>query len=225
VKAHEQRFDQLLAKALPVAGERLTVHRGAPSFLERYLEDALVEAVASVDARSRAKTAGRGLVSIPNWDKRLGGFDLRVRSRSMSGEALAELKVDDVEHTLWDLFKLAAGLSMPGVDAAYMVLARPARPLRERDCAALFEERPVPTRWVSAAMFAQWRAAWTDLTGPRGGSARPLSVPSEIETEFIGSAPAEGFDGYEIRCVAVRLVPEVEDLRFEGSWPVSPTGS
>jgi hypothetical protein len=136
-----------------------------------------------------------------------------------------EVKVDDVEHTLWDLFKLAAGLRMPGVEAAYMVLARPARRLRERDCAALFEARQGPTRWVSAAMFAQWRGAWADLTGPRGGSARPLSVPSEIETDFIATTLAKGFDGYEISCVAVRLIPGAEDLRFDGNWPLALTGN
>jgi hypothetical protein len=220
MKALQQRFDELIAGALPLAGERLSASGGAPSFLERHLEDALIEAIGSVDATARAKATGRGLVSVPNWDRRLGGFDLRLGFSSDPGsEALVETKVDDVEHTLWDLFKLAAALRMPGVDAAYMILARPKHRWDDGDCAALFAEREGPTWWVSEAMFVEWRAAWADLTGPRGGSARPLTVPSKVETAFIGAAAVEGFDGYEIRCVAVRLVPGCGELRFDGAWP------
>jgi hypothetical protein len=224
VKAAERSFDRLLAKAIPVAAKQLAKYGGAPSFLERYLEEALIEAIGVVDAAAAAQASGRGLVSIPNWDKRLGGFDLRLRFASdPDREALAELKIDDVEHTLWDLFKLASALKMPGVDASYLILARPRHRWNHGDCAALFADRGGPTHWVSAAMFVRWQAAWADLTGPKGGSARPTEVPAEIKTEFIGSAPTEGFEGYEIRCVSVRLIPGTDALPFNGDWPISST--
>lgn len=215
-----------MADSLADAGECLGAYVGAPSFLERYLEEALVNAIGASPVGASATPTGHGTAAIPNWDRRLGGFDLRVRLEAgLRGEALVETKVDDVEHTLWDLFKVAAGLTMPDVEAGYLVLARLRHRWNDGDCAALFAEGDGPTRWVSAAMFGDWRSAWADLTGPRGGSARPLTVPAEIETHLIGTAPASGFDGYAIRAVAVRLIRGAGDLEFDGSWPTPSRGS
>lgn len=214
-------FDALLVEALPLAAALLEEHAGAHSFLESYLEAALIGAIAEVAPAVTAKATGRKRIQIPNWDRKLGGFDLRVRQDGGAGaEAVIETKVDDVEHTLWDLFKLTAGLSMPGVEAGYLILARPAHRWQAGECSALFEEREQPKRWSSVAMLEEWKEAWAELTGERGGSARPTSIPNEVETVFLGRARAKGFDQHEIRCVAVRLPTGVEPLAVKDGWPV-----
>jgi hypothetical protein len=214
------RFDELFAKALPIAAARLGQHAGASSFLESYLEEALAQALLEIAPGIEVQATGRQRIRVPNWDKELGGFDLRVQLLSeKAGEALIETKIDDIDQTLWDLFKLAAGLTMPGIETGYMVLARHSHRWDDGDCSALFAESNEPARWDSAAMFGDWKAAWADLL--RGGSARPTSIASEVETAFIGRAQVTGFDSYEVRCVAVRLVPDAGLLQFDGDWPVS----
>jgi hypothetical protein len=215
-------FDQLMCDALPLAAVHLGAHADAPSFLEAYLEEAFVAAVPEARPGASAETSGRSRVSIPDWDRPLGGFDLRVRlDGDEAGEALVEAKVDDVDQSLWDLFKLAAALSLPGVEAAYLLVARHRDRWDDGDCAALFAPAPEPVRWDSAAIFERWRRAWADLL--RGGAARPTSVPSEVETAFVGRAPAAGFERHELRCVAVRLVPGAAALPFAGDWPAPPS--
>lgn len=234
-------FDQLMRDAVPRAAAHLGRHADAPSFCEAYLEEALVKAVPEARPGASATTTGRARVSIPNWDRPLGGFDLRVRlgageatdpagadtSKARDGgdgtsvaEALVEAKVDDVDQSLWDLFKLAAALTLPRVEAAYLLVARHRDRWDDGDCAALFVPGTQPVRWDSAAMFERRRRAWADLL--RGGAARPTSVPSEIETAFVGRAPAAGFERHEVRCVAVRLVPGAGVLSFADDWPAPP---
>jgi hypothetical protein len=215
----QERFDELLAEAVPLAGERLAEHAGG-SFLEKYLEAALKAALVELVPAISVSATGHSRVSVPNWQPKMGGFDLRVRlSDQPEGEALVETKVWDVEQTLWDLFKLAAGLTMPGVGAAYLVLARHGHRWQDGECVELFAEGAGPRRWTSGTFFEDWKAAWTELLG--GGTARPLSAPAEIETAFIASAPAVGFPPYEIRAVAVRLVPGADVLPFDGNWPAA----
>jgi hypothetical protein len=211
-------FDQLMADALSIASAHLDRYAEASSFREEYLEQAFIEGVVQARPNASARSTGHGRVSIPNWDRELGGFDLRIRlGEDYESEALVEAKVDDVDQTLWDLFKLAAGLSMPGVEAGYLLVARHRHRWDDGDCTSLFAESSRPIRWDSAAMFEDWKAAWAALL--KGGAARPTSVPSEIETAFVGRAPAMGFDPYEVRCVAVRLIPNAGALRFENDWP------
>lgn len=214
------RFDRLMADALPIAATLLEEHAETSSFRETYLEAALMDAITAAAPMAVAEATGRKRIHVPNWDRKLGGFDLRVRLAGPTDEALIETKVDDVEDTLWDLFKLASGLTLPGVEAGYLVVARQAQCWENGDCAELFAEREGPKRWDSMSMFENWGTAWAELIGPRGGLARPTSVPSEIETAFLGRARAKGFDGYEIRCVAVRLALDAPPMTLNDGWPI-----
>lgn len=216
-------FDQLVLGVLPLASAHLDLYADARSFREEYLEKAFIEGVALASPGAIARATGHGRVSVPNWDRALGGFDIRLRlPEEDAGEALVECKVDDVDQTLWDLFKLTAALSMPGVKAGYLLVARHRHRWDDGDCTALFTEGSESVRWDSAAMFENWKAAWSALL--KGGAARPISIPSEIETAFVGRAPAKGFDPYEVRCVAVRLVQGADVLRFENDWPTKTIG-
>lgn len=213
-------FDELIAGALPIASAHLGLYAKGPGFLEEYLEQAFIEGVALAKPGAAARATGNRRVAVPNWDRELGGFDLRIQlGEDDEDEALVEAKVDDVDQTLWDLFKLAAGLLMPRVKAGYLLVACRRDRWGNGDCTPLFAESAQPVRWNSAVMFEEWRAAWAALL--KGGTARPTSVPSEIETAFVGRAPTVGFNSYEIRCVAVRLVPDASVLHFENEWPVS----
>lgn len=136
---------------------------------------------------------------------------------------LLEAKVDDVDQMLWDIHKLASGLELANVDNAYMVVAREEHKWSKGECVELFAERSDPCRWESAEMFENWRGAWKSAL--KGGTARPTSVQTELETQFLGKERVDAFPSYEIRCTAVRLVPGAGTLDFDGDWPAALKGS
>jgi hypothetical protein len=215
--------DRLLADSIPVASSCLKATGQSTSFLERYLEEALVSAFETIAPNAAVEMTGHGRVELPSWDRKLGGFDLTIHPNPDSRQiALLEAKVDDVDQMLWDIHKLASGLELTNVSCAYMVVAREEHKWSEGDCAELFAELSGPRRWGSIQMFERWSGAWRSALS--GGSARPTSVQAELETEFLGRARVDAFPSYEIRCAAVRLVDGSGTLAFDGDWPAPLTG-
>ena len=93
------------------AGSLLALEAGR-SFQERWLEDAVVAALdaelpeATVLARRR-----RPGFEVPGWRPQPGAIDVTV----MRGDApwcLLELKIDDVQHSIWDILKLASARTL-----------------------------------------------------------------------------------------------------------------
>jgi hypothetical protein len=211
-------LDKAVASAIPRAGEAMLQFAPARSFLESYLEAAFVGALDALRRDIDARLTGRGRIEIPGWDRPLGGFDIQLKLGDTN--VVVEAKVDDVPDMLWDALKLASSQRIPEIDGGYLLAACTAGDWARRyDAAGLFDEMPGSRIWHTAWMLSVWQTAWTDLVGPSGGTARPLTVPRRIRTRFIGSAAAQGFDGYEIRCVALEVVDD-QDLGFDGDWPV-----
>lgn len=198
------RTDELLAR-----------WRGAKSFLESYLERTIVAAI-DAETSAEARLTGQNRIEVPGWDRKLGGFDLRVALGER--ELLIETKVDDVEDTLWDLLKLAAGLGLAEVAAGYLVVAaKKQRWSSQDDCVELFH-RNGTRRWKTSEIVRRWSRAWGRLVGPHGGAARPLVLPELLETRFIARKTITAFPTYEIRCIGVGRVGS-ETVSFVNGWP------
>lgn len=191
------------------------------SFREERLERALASALA--DRFGTEAVMIRRAFPIPDWHGRLGGIDLAVRDTTTLGLRIAvELKIYNVEEALWDLFKMTAAASIPGVQATYLAVASTTKRWASgKDCTALFNtELGVPVRWDSPQMFDDWRAAWEWLTHPtKGGSARPVRVPRTVETTLVASHPVRSYPGYELKAIAVRPATGSAWLEFDGDWP------
>ncbi len=162
---------------------------------------------------------------IPDWDGdpegKLGGIDLSVRHQP-DGDLryLAELKVDDVQHTLWDLLKLASATQLRGVEAAYLLVAASMRCWDSRKaCVAFFPASPTPpTRWATRELFSTYEHAWRDLL--KGGSARPTRLPQTITTQFVAASAVRAYPGYELRAIAVNPIWADGAFSLSNGWPV-----
>ena len=136
--------DQLMTDAAIHAAA--TVELGdRPTFQERYLERALVSAISEYVA---ADTRPRERLPVPGWDPQPGDVDLTVRfAAERQPTILAELKVDDIEATLWDLLKLASIVRADPPAHAYLVAAAPPRRWQHAECADLFCDDGDPHVW------------------------------------------------------------------------------
>lgn len=210
-----------MASAIELAGARIKRHAEKASFLESLLEAGLCEAIEELAPGSRAEQTGHTRAAIPGWDRELGNFDIQIRlDTDESPSVLVETKVDDVEDTLWDLFKLTSVPHIPGVVAGYLIAAAPrARWEQGGDCFDLYSSRPLVRTWDVPTMFVRWEKAWRNLTGPRGGSARPLQVPQAAETRFIAASEVRAFPTYEVRGIRV-TARTGSALEFVGGFPV-----
>lgn len=129
-----------------------------------------------------------------------------------------ELKLDDVDQTLWDIYKMASASRVGSVSGAYVVAAAPqktwSRPL---DCVALFLPES-SDEWHSEFLFDEYRKAWVRLL--KGGVARPTRVPTRIRLRFLTTASVRSYPGYELRAVRVDGGGDRSWLEFEDGWPV-----
>ena len=113
--------DTLICKAVAFAGNAIPQNR---NFLESLLEKALIAGVERLEPDARSEQTGRKREQIPNWDRKVGDFDIKVW---LPGESLPsiliEAKVDDVGQSLWDLFKLTSVPEIKGAVAGYLLAA------------------------------------------------------------------------------------------------------
>lgn len=215
----EAYADQLFRVAVPEAAEKIGA---GPSFREALIEAALVGVFADLDVTATA-TGHSPLRDLPGWHGRINRCDLELTLPEETRPTLyAEAKVDDVDQTLWDLFKLASAQAWPWILRGYLVVAATeSRWASGRDCCALFTAEPEVQVWKSKDLIERWSEAWRFLLGPNG-HGRPTQVPDRLATRFIAQSPVPAFPGYELRCVAVIRpgdagVTELDDA----GWPLS----
>jgi quercetin dioxygenase-like cupin family protein len=210
----------LFAEAVREAASRID---GDPSvsFREERLERALVDALRA-RVSPGAVVGARRRFAVPDWDPQPGGVDLFVLDGARTPAVFAELKIDNIEEALWDLFKVAALANSPSAPASFLAVAAPVRRWRkpEVDCAALFPAADgAPQPWSSLALFDRYAAAWRWLL--RGGRARPTTVPATIEIAFVANEPVGAYPGYELRAIEVRAITDDGRVPFDGDWPAA----
>ena len=133
-----------------------------------------------------------------------------------------ELKVDDVEWTLWDLYKMVAATETPTCDAAYLACAMsPKHWESNRDCVELFREpddhEGPQSEWHSSFLFRAYAKSWAGLLA--GGTGRLIDVAELVYVDWIGRWPMAHYPGYELRAVRVSGMAD-QRLRFEAEWPI-----
>jgi hypothetical protein len=173
---------------------------------------------ASLVARDR-RLAG---ATLADWEPQPGTIDLALVTCAMEPRVTFEAKIDDIEWTLWDIYKMVSATLLPTVDAAYVVVAaQPVAWESSRDCAELFRPEPEfeskEVEWYSSFLFSEYRRAWRDLLG--GGRGRLLRVPNEIRLTRIGEWPLPAYPCYELRALRVAAVEDSGWLTFDGDWP------
>jgi hypothetical protein len=168
-----------------VAAVRAAAASAAPepedrSFLEKRLAAAVGAAVAREFAPLRV-TLNKKLadVTLDEWDPQPGSFDVALLREDGLPLAVAELKLDDVDQTLWDILKVASALRLGSVEAAYVVAAAP-EPVwaSTMEVVEVFRQAE-EEEWSTRFLLEEYRKAWESLL--RGGRGRPTTPPLKVE--------------------------------------------
>jgi hypothetical protein len=209
------------AKALGLAASRVAPRPGKSTFQERSLEDALVEALREL-APGLEPAARRHVpeLQIPEWDPQPGAIDV-VAKFGDSGWLAFELKVDDIDDSVWDIAKLASlRAAHPDDTVAVVAVAAPRDPW-QRDqgrAAGLYDptaSRPASQAWEMRFLIHEYERSWRRALTY---NPRPLRLPSIVHIWFLGAWAVPAFPGYELRAVAVDATEQ--DLILSDGWPV-----
>jgi hypothetical protein len=184
---------------------------------ESQLEEALFDGL-SARGIPRNLLGARRLVVRHDWDPVPNGIDFYAWERADAELALAaELKFDDIEQRMWDLFKLLAARKLPGRPDAVMVHGGSWK--REKPCAELFPSEPGDVVTIDTlALVRRNREQWTRDLRYRG---RVLVAPRMVRcTSHLAGVNLEAFPRYELRVITV--APDSEEVvQFAEGWPQS----
>jgi hypothetical protein len=222
-------LDHLVAQALATAATLVHPEPGDKSFLEKRLAHAVATALYEPFGEDRV-VRDRRLVGgeLPDWSPQPGTIDVAVVTQAYEPRITFELKIDHVDQTLWDIYKMVSATMLPTVEAAYVAIAaRQSVWASSGDCVELFDVEPRedtggydPDEWYSRFLFAHHHRAWKDLLA--GGSGRPVRVPDQITIHPLGRWPVPAYPSFELR--AIRVEPgESGWVEFENDWPKAET--
>jgi hypothetical protein len=187
------------------------------SFLERRLERCLayeLEELYAGRVRPNKKLVG---VAIPDWEPQPGLLDIAVLDEGGAPWLVVEIKLDDVDHTIWDIFKLASATRLPSVEAAYMVTAAPAAVWSSSLPAVEFYEARSERAWHSQFVFEQYTSAWAGLL--KGGRGRPSRVPDTLLLTPLLTVAVDAYPGYELRVLRVADLDSEAFIELRDGWP------
>jgi hypothetical protein len=211
-----EKDDELMRAVILAAAQALQRDSVKTTLLERLLEQALVTTWPMISKGGCADREKRLFAS--DWDPQPHGVDF-VASRAEDPEfptIIAELKIQNVTETMWDLYKMLAVMQENStIRRAYLIVAATSW---NGPCSELFLPDQERT-WNSEELFTNWRSAWEWLL--EGGAARPKRVPSVVRSTYVAGHVIDAFPGYEVRCVAVEAVRPGGWLEFEGDWPAA----
>src|SRR5262245_50166125 len=128
--------DLRVGSACTAAASSWVYRRGRP---EATLAETLAGPLGIVFAQP-VTPAGSKRFSYPGWEPHPRGIDLFVANEDGQPHIALELKVEAVDETLYDVYKLASLLRTPGVEAGFSVVVATHRTWeRGGDCVDFFE--------------------------------------------------------------------------------------
>jgi hypothetical protein len=192
------------------------------SFLEKRLAAVLAAELAAATGRTVTENKKLPGIELPDWSPQPGWIDIAVLNKGGSPWITIEIKLDDVDQTLWDIHKMASASRLSSVEAAYVVAGAPERTWHSGlACTELYTPASQATTWSSGALFGQHKAAWTKLL--RGGRGRPTRVPATIRLTPLAAHAVLAFPRYEVRPLRVESVEDGGWLKLAGGWPADQT--
>lgn len=221
-----EEHDALVSSALADAARRVCPEPSDMSFLERRLAGTFATALGERIGRPDLVCRDKKLVNceLPGWNPQPGTIDVAIVTAAREPRVVFELKIDDVEWTLWDIYKMVSGTQLATVEAGYVVVAgRPALWNSSRDCVELFDLDysdfgADSEQWDSRFLFREYRRAWAELLD--GGRGRLTEVPLAISITAVGEWTVHAYPPYEIRAIRVEAAAKDEPcVNFAGAWP------
>jgi hypothetical protein len=134
---------------------------------------------------------------------------------------IGELKLRATDQILWDLLKLADGVRLRTVTAAFLQVGAVDTALDRADmCVELLQRGAVEHDTLS--LFNANRLAWSELL--QGGTARPIDLPAAIRTTLL-AAPKIRLDDSAARLLLIAVEPDrsqsvgINRDWWCGDWP------
>jgi hypothetical protein len=194
---------EALLLALPTLLPRNTP-QGNPSKwpLEAVLAKAMVAGIAQLGVdRSRIGTTKRYIEH--DWDPKPHGLDLYVTREGGTDLLLvAELKLEEIPQTMWDLYKLISARKLSGGPAGFLVMGAHDSSWSGRPCAELFPTTPGASVVIDTVNL--FKSNRTQYKADLGYSGRMLSVPTSVRaTGVIAGARAGHYPHLEFRVASV----------------------
>lgn len=203
-----ERHDLIMGEAVAAAAGAIAV---APSFLERFIDDALGTALEA--ECPGAEVILRRHLPLTGWERLPGARTTRpLNSREADLQfvpaghtqpaILSEQKVWDFDAALFDLAKLLTFGRLPGVISTYLVGADlPQRFESDGPGCALFADGPARRWHLAEIATGRWQAAW--MHHLRNAGVAPREIPSRFTTRLVARADVPAFPGHELRCIRV----------------------
>ena len=113
-------LDGVIQRAVTHAAS--TISLGPDGRFEGWLERALVDGIRAELGDAAATTAKDNRFDLPGWNPKPYSFDARLFHADGSLRGAIECKVEKVDETLWDVYKLVAAASVPRFEAGYAVV-------------------------------------------------------------------------------------------------------
>jgi hypothetical protein len=158
-------------------------------------------------------------IPVLDWQRQPGGVDLAVLERG-APRLLMEMKVDHLDQSLWDIFKLASLLRHRRIDSAFLVYEAFRESFTgDHDCAALFRETEVPPAPVGTVdLVRRWPDAWAYLL--KGGYGNhPVNAVANLLLSFRGEFALIHHSAREIRLLEVEILGTELDRFDKAGWP------
>jgi hypothetical protein len=167
----------------------------------------------------------RVTLRVAGWDPEPGGTDLVLgRLGDPRPTIIAEVKVLDVDQTLWDLMKVVSMLEHEtALVRGYLIVATTPKRWRDAEVAAWYAppnpDAPEGVRtWRTRQLFNRLEGV---LGVPAQGWPRSSAATAAWGPHAVyGSHPIPAFPAYELRCIAVEPLAEGPPVAFdEDGWP------
>jgi hypothetical protein len=165
-----------------------------------------------------------GLEAIPitqGWDPPPGNLDVTVRHAD--GKRLwlaAELKLENINETLWDVFRLTTASTADGAEAGYLVIAAYESTWDKSECRILFP--PDDEAWAipSQVLISKCHHAYRGLLATPDNKGRIREVPLWIELKTLEPGyKLAHYPHLELRVTRVKPMSS-ERVRFTTlHWP------
>lgn len=202
------------AKTIPPRETRSGRPADGPA--EAQLEESLFSMLPKLGV-PRNLLGARLVVVDADWDPVPNGLDFHLWERPDDKlDLVSELKFDDIEQRMWDLFKVLAARKLPGGPTA--VLVHGAAWTRPKPCSELFPSTEGATVEVETrALIRSNSRQWAKDLAVRG---RVLRVPHRIRcTSRLAGVRLRSYPTYELRVAEVEPIGD-DYIEFHDGWPV-----
>jgi hypothetical protein len=153
-----------------------------------------------------------------DWDPKPAGLDLYVTGEAGNDLLLAaELKLEEIPQSMWDLYKLIAARKLPGHPVGFLVMGAHDSAWLTRPCRELFPTTSGPPVVIDTVQL--FRSNRAQYAADLGYSGRMLSVPTSIRTtSVLAGSRALHYPHLEFR-VALVQPEDPTPIPCTDGWP------